>query len=81
MATLTENLAAHETMLAISAATLLVGAWLCWIAPRSRMSVEEHVKDGQLTADDGRRKIRAIEIRGPAVTIFGVALLAFALLR
>jgi hypothetical protein len=58
----------------------LLGVRLCWRAPRYRMSVEEHAKDGKLTEEQARRKIRFMDWFGPAVTIVGCALLALAIL-
>ena len=69
-----------DALLLVAAALMLFGAQLCWSAPRSRMSVEEHVKDGHLTPEQGRRKIRTIAWRGPAVVVGGLMVLAGALL-
>ncbi len=32
-----------------AALVMLLGAWLCWGAPRYRMSIEERLKDGKMT--------------------------------
>jgi hypothetical protein len=70
-----------ELLLLGSALLLLLGTYLCWTAPRARMSEEEHEKDGKITAEQLRARIRFIAWRGPAVVTVGVLLLAFALLR
>ncbi len=59
----------------------LIGMRLCWGAPRYRMSVEEHAKDGKLTEDQARRRIEFMRWFGPAVTIVGCGLLALAVSR
>ena len=65
------------------AATLvaLAGVQLCWRGPRYRMSMEERAKDGALTNEQARRKIRFMGWFGPALALTGCALLALAVLR
>jgi len=70
-----------EGLLAVAALLLLLGTYLCWNSARARMSEEEHEKDGMISEDQLRRRIRFIAWRGPAVVSLGTALLAFALLR
>jgi ABC-type nickel/cobalt efflux system permease component RcnA len=69
--------------LSLGGATLitLLGVWLCWGAPRYRMSIEELVKDGKLSSDDAHRKIQRSQWIGPAVTIVGVGLLIYLIMR
>ncbi|MBI4623328.1 MAG: hypothetical protein HY736_08940 [Verrucomicrobia bacterium] len=64
-----------------SAAILLtlVGTALFWHAPRHRMSIEEHTKDGDLTEEEGRRRLLFYEWCAPAATTLGVVLLIVAI--
>ncbi len=71
----------HELAMGGSALVMLIGAWLCWGAPRYRMSLEERVKDGKMTDDLARRRILQSQWTGPVVTSIGVALLAYVILR
>ncbi len=70
----------QEVALAIAALVTLLGAWLCWTAPRHRMSVEERAKDGLITEDDARRKMRLRSRLGPALVIVGVLALGWVVL-
>ena len=71
----------REFELLAAAAVTLLGVWLCWLAPHHRMSVEENAKDGRLTDDEARRKIRRISWAGPVVTFIGLAAVGGILLR
>ena len=71
----------QELALGGAALVMLMGAWLCWGAPRYRMSIEERVKDGKMTDALARRRILQSLWLGPFVTIVGVALLAYVILR
>ncbi len=71
----------HEAIFVLAAVITLVGTRLCWSSPRRRMSIEERAKDGELTEDQARWKIQVIGCSGPAVTLLGVALLAYAILK
>ena len=75
------SLLLQEAWVVVAALITLLGTKLCWSSARSRMSIEESAKDGHLTDEQARKKIRAIEIRGPLVVFLGVGLLAYALLR
>lgn len=76
------NLSApQELALAVSAGVTLLGVYLCWIAPRYRMSLEEHVKDGHVSEEKARKKIRMMGWLGPAVCSLGVGALAWLLVR
>lgn len=57
----------------------LIGTAMFWHAPRQRMSLEEHVKDGDLTEDEARRRIRFYAWCAPFATMIGVVLLIVAL--
>jgi hypothetical protein len=70
----------QEVALAIAALVTLLGAWLCWTAPRHRMSVEERAKDGLISEDDARRKMRLRSRLGPALVIVGVLALGWVVL-
>lgn len=71
----------QEMALVGAGVVTLLGAWLCWTSPRYRMELEEHVKDGKMTSDEAFRRIQRSQWLGPAVTILGVALLAYFLTR
>jgi len=71
---------AQEVMIIVATVITLVGTRLSWGAPRYRMSIEERAKDGKLTEDQARRRIRTMDLTGPTVIVLGVALLAYALL-
>jgi hypothetical protein len=57
----------------------VVGMVLHWRQPRHRMSVEERVKDGVLTDEEGRRQIRFYSWCAPITTVIGIALLLLVL--
>jgi hypothetical protein len=71
---------AQESMIGVAAVLILLGTRFCWHAPRHRMSIEERAKDGKLTEEQARRKIRWMGWTGPAFVLLGVALLAYALM-
>jgi hypothetical protein len=72
---------AKEIGIGFATVVTLVGVVLCWEAPRHRMLVEERAKDGELTEDQARRRIRGIAWFGPVVAFAGMALLCGILLR
>jgi len=61
----------------IGAAILLTltGMVLHWHLPRHRMSMEERMKDGNLSEDEARRQIRFYSWCAPIATISGVVVL------
>jgi hypothetical protein len=65
----------------IGAAILLtlIGVSLSWSLPRKRMSMEEHVKDGDMTEDQARRRLHFYERCAPIVTLLGVVVLLYVL--
>lgn len=69
--------------LLLGGATLvtLVGMWLCWGAPRYRMSLEERVKDGKISAETARWRINQSQWLGPVVTTLGVCWLTYVVTR
>jgi len=71
----------QEIALATSGGVTLLGVYLCWVAPRYRMSLEEHVKDGDISEDKARKKIRLLFWLGPTVCVLGVGALIFVLVR
>ncbi len=70
----------QELGMACAAAVTLWGAWLCWTAPRHRMSVEERAKDGHITEDDARRRVHIRSRLGPGMVIAGVLVLGWVVL-
>ena len=70
----------QEICLLFAAGVTLLGAWMCWHAPRQQMSIEENTKDGRITAEQARQRIRLVGIAGPIVTLAGFALIAAVLL-
>jgi hypothetical protein len=67
---------------AIAAVLLTIwGMRLCWTAPRYRMSLEERAKDGVLSEDQARKRIRVMGWLGPAIAIAGCALLGAVIYR
>jgi len=65
----------------VGAAILLTmaGVIMHWHLPRHRMSMEEHVKDGDLTAEEARRQLRFYGWCAPLATLVGVAVLVVVL--
>jgi hypothetical protein len=65
----------------IAAAILMsvIGMVLHWRMPRHRMSVEERVKDGILTQEEGRRQIRFYQWCAPISTAIGIFVLLLVL--
>jgi hypothetical protein len=72
-------MAQHELWLGGAALVTLLGAKLCWDGPRFRMSMEERVKDGEMSEDRARSRIWLMTWSGPAVTIVGFGLIALVL--
>jgi hypothetical protein len=64
-----------------AAALTLVGVQLCWQAQHYRMKLEERIKDGTVSAETARRRIRFMAWFGPSVTALGCILLGFAVSR
>ena len=71
----------QELAMGGAALVMIIGAWLCWGAPRYRMSIEERVKDGKMPDDLARRRIMQSQWSGPVITSIGVALLAYVITR
>ena len=69
----------NEIGLGAAVLLTLVGTALFWHAPRHRMSIEEHTKDGDLTEEEGRRRLLFYEWCAPAATTLGVVLLIVAI--
>ena len=61
----------------IGAAIILTitGMVLHWHLPRHRMSMEERMKDGQMTEEEARRQIRFYSWCAPIATVAGVLVL------
>jgi len=66
----------------IGAAIVLTGFGMAlhWYQPQHRMSLEERVKDGKLTAEEARRQIMFYNRFAPIATLLGVVVLCFVLL-
>lgn len=75
------SLAWQEIIVGCAVLITLAGVRLCWRAPRYRMSIEERAKDGALSEDEARRKIRFMGWFGPTVTVVGCVLLGVVILR
>jgi hypothetical protein len=60
VAHLAELMSYRAERVAFVAAVMLTlsGVYLLWSGPRQRMSMEEHVKDGDLSEDVGERRLR-----------------------
>ncbi|MES2691976.1 MAG: hypothetical protein V4773_00795 [Verrucomicrobiota bacterium] len=71
----------QEVILVIGVVITLLGTKFCWSAPRYRMSMEEHAKDGKITEEEARRKIDRQNWFGPLVILIGLALIGYALLK
>ena len=65
----------------VGAAILLttLGMVMHWHLPRHRMSMEERVKDGDVTADEARLRIRFYARCAPLATLLGVTVLVYVL--
>ena len=63
--------------LSVGAAILmtLVGMTLHWRLPGLRMAVEESIKDGKMTEEQARRKLRFYARCAPIATLAGVGVL------
>lgn len=62
----------------VALATMLVGMWLNWQRHRHVERIEEDVKNGKLSGEQGWRRIRYVHRRATVVVGLGVALvLAF----
>lgn len=75
-----ESAGMREAVACFAGIVTLAGVGFCWNASHSRMSIEERAKDGKLTEEEARLKIRIADWRGPVLTVVGVGLLVFALL-
>ena len=65
----------------VGAAILLTvaGVIMHWHLPRHRMSMEERVKDGNVTEEEARRQLKFYSWCAPAATMLGVAMLVVVL--
>lgn len=70
----------QDVVLIAGVGVTILGTRFCWTAPRYRMSMEEHAKDGKITEDEARKKIARMNWFGPAVVVLGFALIAYGLL-
>lgn len=70
----------QDVILIAGVVVTILGTRFCWGAPRYRMSIEEHAKDGKLTEEEARRKISRANWFGPTVVVVGFALIAYGLM-
>jgi hypothetical protein len=70
-----------EAGLGAAALLTITGMVLHWQMPRHRMSMEERVKDGKITAEEAERRMRFRAICAPVATMLGVAVLVVELLN
>lgn len=66
-----------EVGLGIAVVLTFIGMIMHWIEPRRRMSAEEHVKDGDLTEEQARWRIKMFGRVAFWVTVIGVGLLVW----
>ncbi len=60
---------------------MLVGVWLNWRRQEHIEEIEEHVKNGKLSAEQAWRRMRFVNRRAQAVVFIGTGLLAIAVFR
>jgi hypothetical protein len=67
----------------VAAAILLTvtGMALHWRMPGHRMSVEERMKDGDLSEDEARRRIRSYDLCAKVATMLGVIVIVMAVME
>src|SRR2546430_1308407 len=58
-----------------------LGLGLQWQVPRKRMEMEELVKDGKVTEQEAKRRVRFFSICAPIATVAGVGMLIGVLLE
>ncbi|MSU51050.1 MAG: hypothetical protein EXS37_18500 [Opitutus sp.] len=65
----------------VASAILLavIGMVLHWRMPQHRMSMEERMKDGDISEDEARRRIRFYAWGAPVATILGIGMLVLVL--
>ena len=68
-----------EAGVAMAITLTMAGLGLQLYLPRHQMSVEERVKDSQMTEVEARRQMRFYRRCAPTVTLLGVALLSLAI--
>jgi hypothetical protein len=59
----------------------LLGTWLWWHVQSHRSDVEEAAKDGEITGDQARGKMRMIEIRAIFCICSGLALMVLSAVK
>ena len=75
----THPLVVDQISAAAAVLLTLTGVVLNWSLPRRRMSIEEHVKDGDMTDEQARQHLRFHTRFAPIVTLVGVAMLVYVL--
>jgi hypothetical protein len=71
----------QDLLLGASTLVTVIGMWICWGAPRYRMLLEERVKDGKISAERARWRIKHSQWVGPVVTTLGVGWLTYIVTR
>jgi hypothetical protein len=67
-----------ELMGLLSALLTLSGVWLQWRSQSHVSDIEEAIKNGKISAEAGRRRMRRVEWRATAMIFGGLGLLVFA---
>lgn len=70
----------YEIALGAAVMLTIVGMLLHWRLPQERIAIEEQMKDGKLTEDEGRRRLRIYGFCASLSTIAGVGMLLAELL-
>jgi len=71
----TRSVLIQEVLFVLGAVFTLVGVMAQWQLPRRRMSMEERNKDGLITEDNARLRIRLNAGLAPSFTIAGAVLM------
>lgn len=70
----------YEIALGAAALLTIMGMALHWRLPQERIAIEEQMKDGKLTEDEGRHRLRVYGFCASLATIAGVGMLLAELL-
>lgn len=70
----------YEIALGAAVMLTIIGMLLHWRLPQERIAIEEQMKDGKLTEDQGRNRLRIYGFCASLSTIAGVGMLLAELL-
>lgn len=70
----------YEIALGAAVTLTIIGMLLHWRLPQERIAIEEQMKDGKLTEDEGRHRLRIYGFCALLSTIAGVGMLLAELL-